>query len=87
MAIKIGDIISNPSAGERNPTKIGLVIKKGRRRGKSSPGPYVVATDLKGLFWELSERREINVIGRIDADQIFRQVVQELEKGKADAEI
>ena len=49
-----GDRIENGWASERNPIRTGCFVRHGWHRGKINSGPYVVITDGRGTFWELS---------------------------------
>lgn len=47
-----GDIIRNHWAGEKNPHRVGIFIRAGRRTGRLNPGPYWECTDGKGDVWQ-----------------------------------
>jgi hypothetical protein len=46
-----GDIIENSHASERNPARIGIMVRTGYRSGIVNHGNYVELTDGKGTFW------------------------------------
>lgn len=49
---KFGDIVINHSAGDINPHKRGIVVRKGRMKaGKYSYVNWIECTDGKGDFW------------------------------------
>ena len=52
---KFGDVLDNPHASDRNPTKRGVFVRQFKRTGKMNPGTIWEFTDGKGNFWEINK--------------------------------
>lgn len=49
---EFGDLLMNPWAGERNPTRTGVFVSEYRRSGRFNPGHFYKMTDKSGKFWD-----------------------------------
>jgi hypothetical protein len=63
--MKFGDIVVNHMASDQNPTKKGVFVKRGHRTGGYNPGDYVVLTNMKRKFWEVSDGVHLEVVGTV----------------------
>lgn len=71
MGFKFGDIVENGWASEDNPTRKGVVVKRGVTKGRLNPGPFVQLTDMKGEFWECGAGKDhkLSVVGSVLPDK------------------
>ncbi len=67
MGFKFGDKIENGWASEKNPRRVGVFVKYGRRTGRMNSGKYALITDMKGDLWEspVGEGHRLSVVGTV----------------------
>jgi hypothetical protein len=80
---KFLDVIENGWASDKNPTRTGYFIRSGTRgKGMINPGKYLVLTDGKGNFWEISTKNEkLKIIGNLLASTPQPPATKPFRKG------
>ena len=80
-AIPIGAIVENGWASISNPTRVGIVIEHGERKGKMNPGPWMRLTDGKGRYWYLGCASEtmsrVRVRGHVEWPDLSQFITNE----------
>lgn len=61
-SLSFGDVVENGWASSSNPIKRGYFVRRGFRRGRVNPGPWVEITDGCGKFWEISAGRDNRLV-------------------------
>lgn len=56
MSFNFGDMVTNLCAGDGNPTRTGIFVRRGFNSGRLNHGPWIECTNGQGKFWKTTER-------------------------------